>query len=317
MAKTLALVAWTFLCAVGGRAAVPLDQDAPKVEFEAASVKPSGPQRAGGGIPGKILGGPGTGDPIQLRGNRITLLNLIRTAYDVPYDQISGPGWLQTEVYDIDARVARGSTKDQLKLMLRNLLADRFRLSFHREPREFDVYVLSVWKNGAKLKPTTFPDAQPLRPGESPMPPNLGPDGFPILPPGRSGAIASQANGQTYWTFQSMPISVLIANIQSGLGRTTSLTTFAPGRVVDQTGLAAKYDFKLRYSDTSQIGDVLRPQPTGMPTSAEAAPEIQDPGGGPDLFTALEKQLGLKLTKGKSTFEVIVIDHSERIPIEN
>jgi hypothetical protein len=108
-------VSTAFLCAVGGRAAVPSDQAAPKIEFEAASVKPSGSQIAGAGIFGKIVGGPGTADPIQLRGTRVTLLNLVRTAYDVPYDQISGPGWLQNEVYDIVARVAKGSTRDQLK----------------------------------------------------------------------------------------------------------------------------------------------------------------------------------------------------------
>ncbi|HWZ82659.1 MAG TPA: TIGR03435 family protein [Terriglobales bacterium] len=45
--------------------------------------------------------------------------------------------------------------------------------------------------------------------------------------------------------------------------------------------------------------------------------DIQDPGSGPDVFTAIEKQLGLKLTKGKSVLEVLVIDHAERIPTEN
>lgn len=199
--------------------------------------------------------------------------------------------------------------------MLHNLLADRFRLTFHRATKEFDVYLLGIAKGGSKLQPTAFPDAQPLRPGESPA--NLDPEGFPILPPGRSGAIASPAHGLRYWTFQSMPVSALIANLQSGLGRETGFNTWAPGRVVDQTGLAAKYDFKVRYSGSRQIGDVLRPEATGVATSQEKIPDIQDSGGGPDLFTAMEKQLGLKLTKGKSALEVLVIDHVERTPTEN
>jgi uncharacterized protein (TIGR03435 family) len=78
------------------------------------------------------------------------------------------------------------------------------------------------------------------------------------------------------------------------------------------TGLAAKYDFKLRYAGRGQIGGVLRPHLTDLPTSQESMPTIQDPGGAPDLFTAIEKQLGLKLTKGKSVLEVLVIDHAER-----
>jgi uncharacterized protein (TIGR03435 family) len=102
-----------------------------------------------------------------------------------------------------------------------------------------------------------------------------------------------------------------------GLGRETGLNTWAPVRVVDRTGLAAKYDFKVRYSGAGQIGDVLRPPATGLATSQESMLDIQDPGSGPHLFTAIEKQPGLKLTKGKSVLEVLVIDHAERIPIEN
>src|SRR6185437_13471933 len=135
-----------------------------------------------------IIGGPGTGDPIQLRGNRVTLMNLIRTAYEVPYDQISGAAWLQDDLYDVDARIAKGSTKDQVKVMLQNLLADRFRLSFHRQSKEFDVYTLSIAKGGSKLKHGPFPQLQPPRPREYPMPPTLDSDGLPLLRQGHAGA---------------------------------------------------------------------------------------------------------------------------------
>jgi uncharacterized protein (TIGR03435 family) len=110
-----------------------------------------------------------------------------------------------------------------------------------------------------------------------------------------------------------MPISALIANIQSGLGSETGMNTWTPGRVVDQTGLTAKYDFKLRYASTGQIGDLLRPQTTSATTSQD----IQDPTGGPDLFAAIEKQLGLNLVKSKSALQMLVIDHAERIPAQN
>lgn len=123
MPKRLICSAYAALLCVAGGAA------APQIEFEAASVKPAGTQRTSGQILGHIIGGPGTPDPIQLRGDHVTLANLIRAAYDVPYDQISGPGWMQDSFYDIVARVPKGSTKDQLKLMLQNLLADRFRLT--------------------------------------------------------------------------------------------------------------------------------------------------------------------------------------------
>src|SRR5579863_10311446 len=95
-------------------------QAAAKPEFEVASVKPFVRSTAGG-IEGKLIGGPGTADPIQITGKRVTLFSLIRTAYDLPSDQVSGPGWLQDERYDITAKVPRGSTKEEMKLMLQNL----------------------------------------------------------------------------------------------------------------------------------------------------------------------------------------------------
>lgn len=108
-----------------------------------------------------------------------------------------------------------------------------------------------------------------------------------------------------------MPLSALIAQIQAGLGRATGLNTYAPGRVVDQTGLAGKYDFKIRCSGMGQIGDVFRPQPAGLSATQETISDIPDPGAGPDLFGAIEKQLGLKLVKGKTVLEMLVIDHAE------
>jgi uncharacterized protein (TIGR03435 family) len=116
-------------------------QSSPKPAFEVASVKRSGPQAGTVGIEGKIIGGPGTADPLHVRGKRVTLFALIRTAYDVASDQISGPGWLQEEHYDITAEVPKGSAKSDVKLMLQNLLADRFRLSLHRESRELPVMI--------------------------------------------------------------------------------------------------------------------------------------------------------------------------------
>ena len=66
--------------------------------------------------------------------------------------QISGPGWIQSERYDISAKTAGSASNEQLKLMLQALLASRFKLALHREKKELPVYALVVGKHGSKLQ---------------------------------------------------------------------------------------------------------------------------------------------------------------------
>src|SRR5262245_15292251 len=98
-------------------------------------------------------------DP-AVRGSRVigtasTLADMITVAYGVRYDQISnGPSWITSDRFDIEAK-APGDvppTAEQARLMMQNLLAERFQLRMHRETRDFPVYALVVGKNGPKLK---------------------------------------------------------------------------------------------------------------------------------------------------------------------
>ena len=80
---------------------------------------------------------------------------LIQAAYGVAdYQVIGGPGWLTNERYDIEAKAANpDATKADINAMLQTLLADRFKLQFHRETKDIDVYDLVVDPNGSKMKP--------------------------------------------------------------------------------------------------------------------------------------------------------------------
>jgi uncharacterized protein (TIGR03435 family) len=80
-----------------------------------------------------------------------SLLTLISQAYGVRDSEISGPGWLGSNRYDIAAKTADSAPDDQIKLMLRSLLADRFNLKLHREEKELPTYLLSVASHGPKL----------------------------------------------------------------------------------------------------------------------------------------------------------------------
>ncbi len=114
-------------------------------QFEAAQVKQSKP--AAGRAWEQI-----TTDPGRMTGAGVTLKQLIFEAYDMPYYRIfGGPAWLDTEYYDLEAKAESPVNRDQLRLMLRGLLADRFKLTLHRETKELRVYALTVAKNGPKL----------------------------------------------------------------------------------------------------------------------------------------------------------------------
>jgi uncharacterized protein (TIGR03435 family) len=136
-------------------------QTEPKPVFEAASVKMS-----------RATGGSGhsdeNDDPGLLRGS-MTLKSYIMAAYNVkPYQVIGGPNWIDSSTYDIVAKLeASGLTmlpanlrprqrataeEEQLHVALQGLLADRFQLKFHREPKEIPAYALTVAKSGFKLK---------------------------------------------------------------------------------------------------------------------------------------------------------------------
>src|SRR5260370_535361 len=81
----------------------------------------------------------------------ISLSDAIQAAYAVKRHQVSGPDWLTTSRYDIAAKAAGPVPEAQLKLMLQTLLADRFKLTFHRETKELPVYAMVPAKKGPKL----------------------------------------------------------------------------------------------------------------------------------------------------------------------
>src|SRR5262249_51400218 len=137
-----------------------------------------------------------------------TIRDLMADAYSVNRNQISGgPNWLDSERFDIVAKIPAGAAKGEVKLMLRNLLAERFKLKLHRETKELPVYALMVGAKGPKLKQSTVTDPPPAsdsqlkeggrgqaaaQPGTPPppLPPRsgiggmkIGPDGCPETPP--------------------------------------------------------------------------------------------------------------------------------------
>ena len=277
--------------------------------FEVASVHSARSTPPYTPIPaaGEIKGGPGTGDPTRMTFTWVLVRRLLMIAFALPLDQISGSNWVmgQDARFDISAIVPAGATKEEANQMLLNLLKERFHLTYHSEKKNFDLYALVIAKGGPKLKDAAqaegpLPEAP--QPGTIARPAPLDRDGFPQLPAGRPGFQGRRQNGVTRWTFRMETPQQLLSLLQFQL---------SPSRTVDKTGLTGPYDFTLEFSNAGLPG------PMGRGVAAPSPDEAGQPDAAPDLFAALEKQLGLKLEKSKTQLDVIVIDHMDRQPTEN
>ena len=135
--------------AVGPLAAMPSQIDGAAPSFEVASIKPSQRWKAGGeGRTRETI----DQSPVSLTLRNVTLGSCVQMAYGVRFYQVSGPESLTSERYDILAKAARPVSPAQMRLMLRTLLASRFKLELHRENKELPVYALVVARNGQKLE---------------------------------------------------------------------------------------------------------------------------------------------------------------------
>jgi uncharacterized protein (TIGR03435 family) len=253
-----------------------LPASAPAYEYDIASIKQSGP----------IGGGDTSGFGMQYTPDGFTashfpLKALIISAFGVGLDRISGmPGWSDSEMYDIEAKMD-SSTADKLKIlspdelriarqqMLQALLMNRFKLTFHRESKELPVFFLVVAKNG--------PIVRESKPNESSTSEIKGLDGQPLPKGANQMRMELGADGTIQLTALGASIKTLLGTLSGQLGRP----------VIDRTNLTGNYDISLKW-----------------------APE-QD-SNGPSLQTAVQDQLGLKLESGKGPIEIIVIDHLER-----
>jgi uncharacterized protein (TIGR03435 family) len=301
--------AWLLAVAAGAS----FGQGTAPLKFEVASVKPAGPPSPG---PAINTGGPGTGDPGRISYPRVTLRDLLTSAYGVKADQVLCPEWATTERYSIAAKVPPNATKKEFQAMLQNLLAERFGVVLHREKRDFPVYELVVAQGGPNLRKAATGANDDASPDPAVPMPRARTDnrGFPVLPAGvrQQGTFDNGMMRSTYRRY-SMP------ELANGLGILINASngdsfTAPPPRVVDKTGLSGEFDFTLEFAGSWSLPSTAAARQEGTAMPAAGAP----PGGGPSLFTALEKQLGLKLVKGqKASLDVLVVDHANKTPTGN
>jgi uncharacterized protein (TIGR03435 family) len=194
--------------------------------FEVASVKVAAPCCA----PGQWRESKAEADRIDFR--YVTMKYCLAFAYKLKEYQISGPAWIGEQRYDIVAKGAAGTKRDQLPQMVQALLRDRFKLEVHREKKEFSVYALLVGKNGPKLTET---------PKEGTLP-----------------------EGAAYGISMNGGVGKLEAKHADMISLANTLPRLVGRPVVDLTGLTGRYDFDLEFSRDDVNGMAL-PTPSGAP----------------------------------------------------
>ena len=255
--------------------------------FDEISIRPNASSGRGGRS--------GQMQPGRFVAQNLTLRTIIRRAFgadgralgnmlDLFESQvIGGPEWLDQDKFDIVATTAAPTPPPQMRLMLQRMLADRFKLAAHWETRELPVYLLTRTRADGRLAPGMTPTSDEecaAARGRGPVVPP--PPGTPAQPP-PCGAIQF---GPGQLIARGAPIEWLASTLTN-----VPVVTGIDRMVLNRTGMTGNYGFALKFGAAGSIS----PDPDR-----------------PELFTALQEQLGLKLEPTRAPVDVVVIDRVER-----
>ena len=256
--------------------------------FEAATIKPNAD--CGNGRGGPMGGGPM--GPGRLSMGCTTVQMLVQLAYgsfangarpDPRRLQVVGaPEWVESDHFDVVAKAEGDADLTQMAgPMMQTLLEDRLKLKIHRETRDLPIYALIVAKGGSKLQSVKEGSCTPIDLSHLPA----GPPAPGQMP--NCGRANSRRNGAEI----EMNVSGMSAADFSG----QILSGALDRPVFDKTGLSGLFDFHLHYA-------------LDNPGTSAAASDLP----GLSIFTAVQDQLGLKLSPETGPLEVLVVDHVEK-----
>ena len=266
--------------------------------FDVASVKPNKSNDAANSI---FPMGPG--DAYVPSGGLFAAANqpliaYLRFAYKLGQGDLLGlPAWVYDDRFDIEARAQGNPTKDQMRLMMQSLLADRFKVAVHTGTKQGPIYVLLLSKSN-KTGPQLRPDAEPCSAAprmQSSTPSSISGTQLPPIPCDSIGPFPARAPGRGRLVGRHVTLGRLAAFLKNPY-------TEVDRPVLDRTGLTGFFDFDIEWSLTTT--DSAQPQDS----------QLQDTG--PTFLQALKEQLGLKLEPQTGPVDVLVIDHVEQ-PSEN
>jgi uncharacterized protein (TIGR03435 family) len=240
-------------------------------EFEVANIHPSRPDEkeefklTNGVIDAKAVG----------------IRDMITFAYDVEDDWVrGGEKWLESDKYNILAKTQPTESADTLRVMVQNMLADRFKLKVHKEAQPVTVYALTAKQSKLKVAD----------------------------PNSRSTCVRRAVDGALELACTNTTMEQFAKKIREVAGG------YLEHPVVDLTGLKGAYDFTVSWAPRNRTLGVQRP---GEGTDSGPVPTASDRGSGLTLYEAVDRQMGLKLATQKHPMQVVVVDSMQRTPTEN
>ena len=207
---------------------------------------------------------------------------------------VGGPGWIDSERFDIRAKGPEKVSRTDIPAMLRQLLEERFRLVVRRETRDAPMYALLLARRDGRLGAELTPSKLDCSSAEKQVL-TLGPgavDSSPADGTARCGLVSTYDGHGGLIAGGKRLIADLVSSLVARLS--------AP--VIDRTGLSGDYDFRLRWTPERLVN---------APHDPAAKPSPMNDGT--SLFTALEEQLGLKLERQRGPVEHLVIERVESL----
>jgi len=268
----------------------------PPLEFDVASVRHSPATKPEQVVIGLRMDGS------QARIAYFPMRQYVAMAYRVRPRQVSGPDWIDTERFDLNATLPAGATAAQIPEMLQTLLADRFQLKVHREKKETPVYALSLGKAPLKLKEVP-PDATSADQQAT----------VNVAGSGSAAGVSVDLGHGSYYTFGNNKFEAGKMSMES-LARL--LEPYLDRPIVNLTGLTGNYDFTLNLSQEDYQAMLIRAAVHNGIVLPPQALAFADGNSNASLFEAVQ-QVGLKLDARKAPLDSVVIDQLSKTPTDN
>ena len=261
--------------------------------FEVASVRPVEPNNQQVTV-GLHLDGQ------QARVSAFSVRDMIGMAYNVRPVQISGPEWLASQRFELNATLPSGATMDDFSELMQSLLSDRFGLKFHKDQKEFQVYVLERGKKPLALKPTKVEGA-------------IDRSSVTVAGTGSSQGVSVDLGGGASYTFANGKFEGKKLDMPTMVD---TLAVYMNLPVVNQTNLDGFYDISFELAPDDYRAMLIRAgAANGMPIPTQAL-QFAEIASTPSLFEAIDN-LGLKMDTRKVLLDVIVVEQISKAPTEN
>jgi uncharacterized protein (TIGR03435 family) len=286
--KTSTTIALTILLCAAVYAQTPSE----KPEFEVATVRPSPqtrPDRVGVGL---------RMDGSQAYISYFPLQAYIAMAYRVQQYQVSGPDWINSTMYNVNAKLPEGTTPRQIPEMLQSLLAERFQLKLHHEQKELPVYALILGKAPLALK-----EVEPAAERKSNDP-------ISVAAEGSGAGVAVDLGNGSWYTFGNNKFESHKVTLDQ---LATMLERYVDRPILNMTNLKGTYDVTLNVTPEDYRAMLVQAAVKSGVTLPPEALRLMDGNPVASLSDAFEA-VGLKMVARKAPLDLLVVDQVSKTP---